>query len=1331
MRRRFGWHRLSLAARLALGLTVTLIITATVLVLLTTRGDIRRQSAALLDRLERQLQFTVPALSGPVLVGDYAVIEQLMRAGAAQTEVASLEWKDVTGHRIVAAGPAEQALAPHWFVRWAELQAVERSAEIVVGGETYGQITLRLSPGPSIDTLWQGVQRRFYSVGIGASCLLAVLMSILHYGIAPLRGLGANVRRLGDGDHRVRMPVRGPPEVARSIEAFNAMAANVQAMVAALRESGEQGRLHAMLVEQTSDAIYLKDTDGRIKTWNQGAQRLYGFTAAEMIGQTTRATLHSHLSDEDFADLLQRTRSRQGNRFEAKRTTRTGDLLEVQITTGPLVGDGGTHLGEIVVVRDITELKRAQAALALANHDLEARVAQRTAELSQATLRLQREVEDHQRAAEELARTESQLRSVIDAIPGAVAFLDGDRRCRVFNRHVAEMFGLGAHEIGGRTPNEIVGEEVYGIVQPCLDKAIGGESAKLDWIYRLPNGETRNLETTMAPVLAAAGGAVIGTVSLSMDVTERKRADAELWASEARNRVLATMVEQSSDSIVARDLDGTITYWNKGSELLFGFSAEEAIGQPLRSVQLRELGDAEIAAIRARIRTGESRTFEAQRIGKNGEPLDLLISASPLFDEQGRLAGQVTVTRNISAAKAAERELRRAKEAAEAGSRAKSEFLANMSHEIRTPLNGILGLTDLVLDTPLAREQREHLALVKSSGESLLSIISNILDLSKIEAGHLDLDMHEFAPADSIAHMVKAMALQAHAKGLELIYDAAPDLPPVLTGDAGRLRQVVVNLVGNAIKFTQRGEVVVSVRCELQPDGSAVLELGVRDSGIGIPKDKHAAVFEAFTQADASTTRRFGGTGLGLTICARLVQLMGGRFTLDSEPGRGSTFAFNVRCGVPAIPMPAARGHSPSLDGLPVLVVEDNAPYREVLLRLFKGWGLAASGADDGETALEMMVQAQRAGRAYAFVLLDAQLPGIDGYAVAERVQREPQLAGSIIMCTGVGQRGDAARCRELGVAAYLSKPVHPSELLDTLLAVFHGGAQVNDATHLVTRHSLREAGAGHSILVTEDHDVNQVLATRVLSKLGHRVRIANNGREALAAVAGERFDLVLMDIQMPEMGGLEAAAAIRSLEAGTGARVPIIALTANAMQGDRDACLAAGMDDYLTKPFSAAQIDALLRRWLPQQPRHRAAAADSASRSGPSESAAAPRPACAAASPTVVLDIGILAGFVGDDPVELEEFLRIFLTSTAKAGAELRAAHLARRVDTIRGVSHRLKSSARTVGAVELGDLCATLEDAGLRECWDTIDRAMAGIDPLLSAVDESANRWLASNAA
>jgi two-component system, sensor histidine kinase and response regulator len=652
-----------------------------------------------------------------------------------------------------------------------------------------------------------------------------------------------------------------------------------------------------------------------------------------------------------------------------------------------------------------------------------------------------------------------------------------------------------------------------------------------------------------------------------------------------RTAYLNALIENSPLAILVLNSDEKVQLCNPAFERMFQFSSAEITGKPADGL----IADGELLKEARRISKGTLGgtpvALITKRKRKDGHLVDVELHGVPLT-VSGEVVGSLGIYQDISVRKRAEEAMQRAKEAAEAASRAKSEFLANMSHEIRTPLNGVMGMTDLALGTELNTEQQEYLETVKLSADSLLVVINDILDFSKIEAGKAELENRPFNLRDTLEGVMRTLALRADEKGLELLCELASDAPELVRGDSSRLGQVVMNLVGNAIKFTQTGEVAVKVEVEDKEGEDRLLHFTVSDTGIGIPTEKQAHIFEPFAQADTSTTRKYGGTGLGLSISTRLVALMGGEIWVESEEGKGSRFHFTTRLGVvDAKEIEIGTPAPPEiLRGVKVLVVDDNRTNRRILDGMLKRWEMKPTLVEGGEEALLELPAAKQAGGPYGLILLDMHMPGMDGFQFVERLRKRPELeTATIMMLTSAGHRGDADRCKALGISAYLLKPIRQSELREAIARVL-GAKEQQGAIPLITRYSLYDARDPEtvlSVLLVEDNPVNQRLATRMIEKRGHRVVLAGNGREALEALGKGSFDLVLMDVQMPEMDGFQATAAIREKEIRTGSHLPVIALTAHAIKGDRERCLAAGMDGYLTKPIRPRELDDVLESYL------------------------------------------------------------------------------------------------------------------------------------------------------
>src|SRR5437016_26908 len=761
---------------------------------------------------------------------------------------------------------------------------------------------------------------------------------------------------------------------------------------------------------------------------------------------------------------------------------------------------------------------------------------------------------------------------------------------------------------------------------------------------------------------------------------------------------LDALIASTPVAIAVLDDRRSVRSVNPAFEALFGYSALEAVGASIDELIVPELLRSESGDLEARARGGEIVRVEVERRRNDGRPIQVRLSAAAVkATAEGAL---VALYEDISDRKAAEQAMRAARDLAERVARARSAFLANMSHEIRTPMNAVLGFVELVLDTELAPEQRRALELVRSSSEALLTILNDILDYSKIEAEHLELETIPFDLPKVVHATATLLAVRAREKHLELTVDVPPDVPHLVRGDPTRVRQVLMNLIGNAIKFTEEGEVDVSAACVATHGERASVRFRVRDTGIGIPEQQRAAIFDEFTQADASMTRRYGGTGLGLAISRRLVALMGGDLAVTSEVGRGSEFGFTLTFPLEAGTQATARA-AVSLGGRRLLVVDDNETNRRILRDMLGAEGMAVHEASRADTGMEALRRASGSGTPYDLAILDAQMPDQDGFTLATAIRADRALAATrLLILTSAGQRGDGERCRQLGIQAYLTKPIARADLVEAVGTVLAGTVSAPGAADLVTRHSIAESRHALRILLAEDNPVNQQVATAMLLKRGHHVDVASNGREAVDAVARVRYDVVLMDIQMPEMDGFEATAKIRALPQGR--TLPIIALTAHALTGERERCLERGMSGYLAKPFKAHDLFAVVEGRGTQP-------ADTTAAPSPAVDLAAFRRPMEEAGAAEAVD-GILETFVATMPQRLD--------ALAAAARHAEAEPLQR-------AAHAFKSAAGTIGAVHLAALLEDMEraarDGDLAGACDKLEHvrgeAQAALDYLRTA--------------
>jgi len=772
---------------------------------------------------------------------------------------------------------------------------------------------------------------------------------------------------------------------------------------------------------------------------------------------------------------------------------------------------------------------------------------------------------------------ESEFRLLFEKAP--VAYHEIDRNGTILRVNEAEclLLGYSAEEMVGRPAWEFVAPDQQTTSREAIRRKIAEIQPLVPYTREFARRDgTRLFLEFHENLVRNRDGAVTGILSAALDITGRREAEAAL----ARERqLLRTLVDSLPDYIYVKDHQGRYLLVNEALARLLGLSSTaDAIGKTFADFRPGPVGDTVLEDDLRVIESGQPVLGKEELLGSSW----MLTTKVPIRDESGSVAALVGLRRDIA-------ELRKAREAIEANNRAKSEFLANMSHEIRTPLNGVIGMTGLLLDTRLTPEQREYAETVRNSGEALLTVINDILDFSKIEAGKLQIENLPFDLRLVIEEVNEMLCTKAEERGLDLVLEYAPELPRYFVGDAGRIRQVLTNLVGNALKFTEQGNVITTVICEQQGDGRAVMRVWVRDTGVGIPEEKLGTLFEKFSQADASTTRRYGGTGLGLAICKQLVSLMGGEIGVHSRQGEGSAFWFSLPLALDAVPRVLPLPEV-DLTGLRVLIVDDNQVNRKVLHEQITSWGMRNGSFESGPEALEALRAAARSGDPYDFALLDYQMPGMDGAELAVAIKADPALAGTaLVMLTSVGHLTEVKIHEGTGIDACLTKPVRQSYLLNTLATTR------SRRMHSSVPEKAEAAAAQMSIdlklahpprtLVVEDNTVNQKVAVRMLERLGLRADVAANGREAVEMCRLVPYELIFMDCQMPEMDGFAAAREIRLMESNAQPSATIIAMTAEAMAGTREECLAAGMDDYIAKPVKFDHLRDAVKSWAARTP--------------------------------------------------------------------------------------------------------------------------------------------------
>jgi PAS domain S-box-containing protein len=1125
---------------------------------------------------------------------------------------------------------------------------------------------------------------------------------------------------------------------------------NVKLAEEALRKSEQRFRT---FVDHATDAFFLQDDKGVILDVNRQACASLGYTRDELVGKTPEA-FDPDLTPAMIEELDRSLNANEMVAFESRHRRKDGVIFPVDVR-GRVFWEGGRRF-LVSLARDISERKQHEALLEDQKRILE--------------LIIQGEPLPHVltvlcRTIEALAN-EEMLASVLlldaDGIHlrhGAAPSLPESYTQAVDGVAIGEGVGSCGTAAYRREPvyvSDIANDPLWA---PYTDLALS-HGLYACWSSPILSSQTEVLGTFAmyyrsprhpTPRDLHAVDIVTRTVAIAI---ETSRAEQALRESEERFR---GTFENAAVGIGHVDSGGRWLRVNEKFCAIVNYPREELLQKTYLDITHPDDFGVASGSFTA-LWQGKlaSYTVEKRYVCKDGTPVWVELFISLQRDAAGSPDYAIAVIQDISERKRLEGELRQAVGAAEAANRAKDEFLANVSHEIRTPMNAILGMTELVLDTALAQDQRQSLQTVKSAADNLLGILNDLLDFSKIEAGKLELDPADFSLRAALGDTVKALAMRAHKKGLELVSDVQAEVPDALVGDAGRLRQVLLNLVGNAIKFTDDGEVVVSVRMtndgmtndERSPNDETgksntggddpasafdpltqpsprsaggrgksegdssffrhssfvILHFEVKDTGIGIPKDKQERIFRAFEQEDSSTTRKYGGTGLGLTIASRLVTLMGGKISVDSEPGRGSTFAFTARFGRPPHELEPARAQAPVLlHDLPVLIVDDNATNRHILDMWLRSWHMKPTAVEDGLAALDALWHGAVCGRPYAVVLLDAHMPDVDGLALAAQIRQRGELAATrIVLLTSGDRPADLARCRELRVDAHLLKPVQQDELMETIYRVLQKdegrGMRVERIPLPESSHIPHPTSLPLRVLIAEDNEFNAQLLEQLLERRGYRVRVATNGREALSRAQTGAFDLLLLDVHMPELDGFQVVGAVREREQTTGGHLPIIALTARSRKEDRERCLAAGMDDFLAKPIQAVDLWAAIERVLAVGP--------SAERPGPS-----------------LLDPQVILAACGAEAAILEKICQAF---RARLPEQLKAVQ-----DTLRdGDAPRLREAAHklagmvTAFSTVAGGVASELEDRAaqgqLEEARPLVERLKTMAEELMRLAGE-----------
>ena len=1070
------------------------------------------------------------------------------------------------------------------------------------------------------------------------------------------------------------------------------------------------------ILDAALDAVICVDASGHVVDWNLRAALMFGWKYEDVAGHQVAARLLAGDDGNRLVMTMERYRSRPddsaiGKRMAMQGRHRNGRLFPVELILTPIDADGELHFA--LFIRDLST--RESDAKRRERQSLEAQL------LQHATLQVARA-----ETFEDAIR--SSLKAMCDITGWQIghAWIPDRRTDRLVSKGIWHGIDEERHQAflaGAKDFSFGRGEGLPGQIWERREAMWIRDVSQHDDFIRKELGRELNVKGVFGfPVtaddeveaiieffseeeLAPEPQLLLFVGSISNEIgriLERRRWDEE------RSR-LAAIVDSSSDAIIAKLFDGTIVSWNDGAKRIYGYTAEEAVGRTTRII-LPEGVENEESEIRRAVRDGRRLVqFETRRRNKAGELLFVSVTVSPIRDSRGRIIGSATIERDISERKRRERELERARRDAVASLKTKNEFLANISHELRTPMNAIIGMVDLALGEDLSPLTRDYLETARDSSRVMLSLVNDLLDFSRIEAGKLELDVEPFSLRRVFDEAIRALSLRAHERGLELTGQVHTAVPDRLEGDGRRLRQVIMNLAGNAIKFTEQGEVSVSANVRQRDGEDVILELVVEDTGVGISPEDQQRIFAPFTQADASSTRKHAGTGLGLTICRELIERMGGEISLESQPGQGSRFTCTFRCRVLAErtsdPAPRVR----QLRNLRALVVDDNATNRRILSETLADWSLVPEVATSAPDAHEKILAARAEGRPYQLLVVDALMPDVDGFSLVETLEREGEAESAVIlMLSSADRQTFEDRIEDLDIDAFVEKPVSESMLMDAIMTAL-GGPQID--SEAVQR--LATATRSLHILVVEDTPANQKVVRAILHKRGHDAVVAHNGREAVERHLHDEFDVILMDVQMPTMDGYQATRAIRDLDDKRKASVPIIAMTAHALAGDRMRCLQAGMDSYLSKPVDAQELIQLVE--------HAAARRDAAQllpeTMPPVEAERDPDTDANNATQGVIRLDGAQQRLGGDQEL-LRDMAAFFIDDAPQLVHTVRVAEREQDLEGVRRAAHSLKGLAANFEAQTASDVALRVEDAAAKGESDEIRNLIPDLDAAFADV-------------